>query len=141
MLNAFDSDDADDAATRAASKALASELRLKCGEDFGERLRRAGPALSRAALRAEWGTPNCENGGATLVHGDFKAANIMFRRVARPKRSPEDPEDDEGAEPSATDVETAAPTVIDWQWTGPGGAAHDLAYFLTGTHRRPDRAD
>jgi len=124
LLRALDADDAECAATAAA-------LRRACGENFGARLSRAGPALSRAALRAEWGTPNMENGGATLVHGDFKAANIMFRRVARPKRSPEDPEDDEGAEPSATEVEAAAPTVIDWQWTGPGGAAHDLAYFLT----------
>ena len=136
LLRAFDDDAADDAATRAASKALASELRRQCGEDFGERLRRAGPALSRAALRAEWGTPNCENGGATLVHGDFKAANIVFRRVARPKRSPEDADDDQGDEPPETDAPTA-PTVIDWQWTGPGGAAHDLAYFLT-TSLSPD---
>ena len=127
MLRALDADDAECAATAAA-------LRRACGEDFGARLSRAGPALSRAALRAEWGTPNMENGGATLVHGDFKAANIVFRRVAGgPERSPEDVSShNEGAEPNppATD-ETAAPTVIDWQWTGPGGAAHDLAYFLT----------
>ena len=129
LLRALDADDAECAATAAA-------LRRACGEDFGARLSRAGPALSRAALRAEWGTPNMENGGATLVHGDFKAANIVFRRVAGgPERSPEDVSShDEGAElnPPATDeTETAAPTVIDWQWTGPGGAAHDLAYFLT----------
>ena len=111
LLRAFDAED--------ETKTLASALRERCGEDFGERLRRAGPALSRAALRAEWGTPNQENGGATLVHGDFKAANIVFRRDA----------DTNASEPNRR-VARAAPTVIDWQWTGPGGAAHDLAYFL-----------
>ena len=44
--------------------------------------RRPG-AVPRGAARG-WGTPNMENGGATLVHGDFKAANIVFRRVASP---------------------------------------------------------
>ena len=112
LLRALDADDAECAATAAA-------LRRACGEDFGARLSRAGPALSRAAQRAEWGTPNQENGGATLVHGDFKAANIVFRRDA----------DTNASEPNRR-VARAAPTVIDWQWTGPGGAAHDLAYFL-----------
>ena len=44
----------------------------------------------------------------TMVHGDFKSANMVFRNVESPE-----------------------PTVasFDWQWTGPGVGATDLIYL------------
>ena len=45
----------------------------------------------------------------TLLHGDFKLANILW--------------------PLAVDSATN-PMVIDWEWVGPGPAAQDVAYLL-----------
>ena len=50
------------------------------------------------------------SGGATLVHGDFKHANIIAPSPSAPAPAP--------------------PMVIDWQWAGPGAAAHDLMYLM-----------
>jgi 3'(2'), 5'-bisphosphate nucleotidase len=136
LLDAFERDP--DPETARESARTAEKLKELCGVDFGERLCRAGPALSRAALRSEWGTPHRENGCATLVHGDFKAANIVFRRIPRVKKTEDETDDDQGDE-DVCDI-PHAPTVIDWQWTGPGGAAHDLAFFLA-TSLSPDALD
>ena len=118
------------------SKEFALKLREMCGEDFGERLRTGASAVSRTTQRFEWGTPHNENGGATLVHGDFKAANIVFRRAAKQKAGSKLGEnffedDDEQGDETVCSSHSPSPTVIDWQWTGPGACAHDLAFFLT----------
>ena len=145
LLDAFENDPSPEFA--AESKRVAQQLRKVCGDDFGKRLRLSAPALARTAQRSEWGTPHDENGGATLVHGDFKAANIVFRRKTKPgtvkpgsKTGEEyfEDDDDQGDETETDSTgggngagAVGSPTVIDWQWTGPGCCAHDLAFFLT----------
>lgn len=74
---------------------------LRRHADLAARLKAAAPAVSRVAAR----------GGATLVHGDFKAANVFVPRVD---------DDDSGV----------GAVVLDWQWAGPGPAAHDLLYLI-----------
>jgi aminoglycoside phosphotransferase (APT) family kinase protein len=62
----------------------------------------AAEAVHVAARRTESNPGGC----ATLVHGDFKMANIILSPSPGP------------------------PVVIDWQWVGPGSAAHDVMFFL-----------
>jgi len=66
---------------------------------LGARLRQAGPRLSRA-LAQRWPTHR------TLIHGDFKTANLFFNAGA------------------------GAVVALDWQWCGGGLGAMDLQYLL-----------
>ena len=119
LLAAFHDDE-----TLAAHRALAA------------RLRAAASAVAREGARGEIGAPSHPGGGGTVVHGDFKLANIIFPPVAEVRDAAMDASgaatdvvDDRGrrrgAQPSAPD-----PAVIDWQWAGPGAAAQDVLYFF-----------
>jgi hypothetical protein len=84
-----------------------------------EGVRRLPPRLLKVAEAVAWRLrPTVEGGGyggaakesVTMVHGDYKQANMFFR--------------DGGDEVGSCDV-----AVIDWQWTGPGVGATDLLYL------------
>jgi len=67
----------------------------------GARLRAAAPGIAAALA------PSAENAWKTcLAHGDLKAANIFLA------------------------TENEGVKVIDWQWTGPGLGATDVAYLV-----------
>ena len=72
---------------------------------LGERVRDAAPDVARRLREA----------ADTTVHGDFKQANIFFETAA--------------AAGAAGRAGCPRVCVIDWQWTGPGCAATDVAYM------------
>ena len=109
---------------------------LAAHRTLAARLRAAASAVAREGARGEIGAPSHPGGGGTVVHGDFKLANIIFPPVAEVRDAAMDASgaatdvvDDRGrrrgAQPSAPD-----PAVIDWQWAGPGAAAQDVLYFF-----------
>jgi hypothetical protein len=92
------------------------------------RLRTAAPAISRATRRF--------GAAQTLVHGDFKAANIITPISSLADSSPAvHPLSASAASPAPASVPAPAPypapVVIDWQWCGPGRAAHDVMYLMS----------
>ena len=72
---------------------------------LGERVRDAAPDVARRLREA----------ADTTVHGDFKQANIFFETAA--------------SAGAAGRAGCPRVCVIDWQWTGPGCAATDVAYM------------
>eukprot|EP01062_Namystynia_karyoxenos_P062562 TRINITY_DN55467_c0_g1_i1.p1 TRINITY_DN55467_c0_g1~~TRINITY_DN55467_c0_g1_i1.p1 ORF type:complete len:437 (+),score=141.53 TRINITY_DN55467_c0_g1_i1:91-1311(+) len=76
---------------------------------LGEKLQRVTPEVGR-----QLGAAAAAEGRWTMVHGDYKAANIFIG---------EDPAD--GSDPPVA--------VIDWQWTGPGVGATDIIYLCATT--------
>ena len=86
--------------------------------------------LSTGQLASASGSAGKKGGGkarllaeTTVVHGDFKAANMFFQ-------TQHSDDDDSGAAP-APDRACAA---CDFQFVGPGLGARDLAYFLCWDH-------
>ena len=83
---------------------------------FGQRLQSAGPTIG-AFLSENTGTLK---GNAptvrTLIHGDYKAANMFLKQP---------PSQEDTTEASATHV-----AVVDFQFTGAGIGAEDVAYLL-----------
>eukprot|EP00041_Stephanoeca_diplocostata_P012965 m.220713 g.220713 ORF g.220713 m.220713 type:complete len:450 (+) comp19167_c2_seq21:107-1456(+) len=61
------------------------------------------------------------SGRTTVVHGDYKNANIFFRK---------DFQAPSGGEPVRPDADLGM-CMIDYQWTGPGVAMQDVIYLLT----------
>lgn len=94
--------------------AFPGEETLEAHKGLASRLKSAAPAISRATRRGGAGGGG-GGGGQTLVHGDFKQANIITPSS----------DADQSTAPSAP-----APVVVDWQWCGPGRAAHDVVYLL-----------
>ena len=84
------------------------------------RTRQAGQVLQ---ARAEWVADQLDAARAeygTVIHGDYKNANIFFQRGFCPSLS------DDGAGPD-TDIQMS---LIDFQWSGPGLGAQDVIYLL-----------
>ena len=81
---------------------------------LGERLRDASEHISARLLAAS----------RTVVHGDFKQANLFFETgVAAAQRLGAKQAHQRAADP------TRLVAAIDFQWTGPGCGATDLAYL------------
>ena len=95
---------------------------LAAHRTLAARLRAAASAVAREGARGEIGAPSHPGGGGTVVHGDYKLANIIFPPVTKVY----------GVAMDALDVPPTVPdpVVIDWQWAGPGAAAQDVLYFV-----------
>mmetsp|Transcript_42732 Transcript_42732/g.96277 ORF Transcript_42732/g.96277 Transcript_42732/m.96277 type:complete len:415 (-) Transcript_42732:164-1408(-) len=67
-----------------------------------------GARLQAAAVEVSEALHPANAGRITMIHGDFKQANMFFRNSA----------------------DIAEVAVVDWQWTGPGVGATDVIYLL-----------
>lgn len=99
-----------------------------CLEDVGDNIRllRIGPRLQAVCqLLGPFLKEQCKYYG-TWIHGDFKAANLLFAATNEMDRAPKD--DNVVVVDDCPSSATVA--VVDFQFTGWGVCAEDVAYLL-----------